>query len=178
MLQHIKLNPESMRLAQDRLTAFNKSNGILRGNLERMRSRFLGVAVELDFVKRMNGEYPDTYADVNVPDDNGLDIVLDGVMYDVKVTRPPNAASWVWSKNQLLRRKQQIGTEYSYLFLSANPKYTEGSMLPYECIYVAVGQLTADEVAEKATAIRQKKDEKNITVRVTNRDLNSIKINL
>ncbi|MCP4479068.1 MAG: hypothetical protein GY818_13365 [Planctomycetaceae bacterium] len=120
----------------------------------------------------MTGAYPDTYADVSVPDDNGVDVVLDGVPYDVKVTRPPNATSWVWARSQVQLRKRTVGMGYGYLFLSANPKYTEGSLLPYACDYVLCGALSASEVLEVATELRQRRDEKNVTIRVKYDDLN------
>ena len=167
-----KVNPEALSLAKERLDAFNEANGILRGDPERIRSRYLGVAVELDFVKRITGEYPDTYEDVAVPDDNGVDIVLNGVPFDVKVTRPPNATSWVWARSQVQRRKDTIGTGYGYLFLSANPKYTKGSLLPYSCEYVLCGALSASEVLSVSTELRQRRDEKNVTIRVKYDDLN------
>lgn len=177
-MERIKINPEALSIAEKRLNAFNKANGILRGDAERIRSRYLGVAVELDFVKRITGEYPDTYADVTVPDDNGVDIVLDGVPFDVKVTRPPNATSWVWAQSQVELRKKTRGTDYGYLFLSANPIYTAGSLLPYTCEYVVCGQLTATEVLERSTKLRQKRDEKNVTIRVVHANLNTIEIAL
>ncbi len=167
MMEKISIRPESLSLAKKRLDAFNKANGILRGNPERIRSRYLGVAVELDYVKRLTGSYPSTYEDVTVPDDDGVDIVLDGRPYDIKVTRPPNAVSWVWAKSQVELRKKKVGTDYSYLFLSANPLYTSGALLPYSCEYVVCGSMKAVTVLDVATELRQRKDEKNVTIRVT-----------
>ena len=84
-----------------------------------MRSRFLGVAVDIELHRRMHGTFGETYADVTVPDDGGEDLVLNGWTIDLKVTRAdlhPN--SWVFSKFQHESRKSG---DRGYVFLRACP---------------------------------------------------------
>ncbi len=169
-MKEFNIQPEIIELAARRLMTFDRKNGILSGNTERLRSRFLGVAAEMELYKILNGEYPHTYADVNEPDDDGKDIEVNGDVLDLKMTRAdyhPN--SWVFSKFQHTLRDDS--SNRGYIFLRAHPSYPRSNSLLHEqgtsCLVEIVGAMTLNSVKEQAKEIRQRKDEKNVTKRVT-----------
>ena len=179
-MQTFTVDMDAIKEAYTRLSAFNKANGILHTSTdakgrERTRSRFLGVAVDLELHRRKHGTFGETYADVTVPDDGGEDLVLNGWTIDLKVTRAdlhPN--SWVFSKFQHESRKSG---DRGYVFLRACPVWNSQDSLPSQPFTVeVVGALTYEQLKDRASDLHQQRDEKNVTKRVTSRMLNPWKL--
>ena len=176
MKQTFTVQRDAIVEAYRRLSAFNAANGILhtstdRKGRERLRSRFLGVAVDLELHRLHHGTFGETYADVNVPDDGGEDLVVNGWTIDVKLTRSDlHARSWVFSKFQHESRKEG---NRGYVFLRACPIWNgPGSLLSQPFEVTVMGALTYDQLKDRATDLKQQRDERNVTKRVTARMLN------